>query len=64
MKIKPLISWPGGKTRHLKNLLPYVPTGPRSGYIEVFAGGCALLLAKAKSRLEVVNDINGDLINL
>ena len=64
MKCKPLISWPGGKTRHLKRLLPYVPTGRGTGYIEPFAGGCALLLAKEKSQLEVVNDVNGDLINL
>lgn len=64
MKCKPLITWPGGKTRHLKRLLPHVPTGRGTGYIEPFAGGCALLLAKEKSSLEVVNDINGDLINL
>ena len=64
MKIKPLISWPGGKTRHLKRLLPYIPTGVGHGYIEAFAGGCAVLLAKEKSWMEVVNDVNGDLINL
>ena len=50
------------KSRHLKRLIPHIP--PQAGYIEAFAGGCALLLAKPKSRLEVVNDINGDLINL
>lgn len=64
MKVRPLISWPGGKTRHLNRILPYVPTNSDSGYIEAFAGGCALLLAKSKSRLEVVNDINNDLVNL
>jgi DNA adenine methylase len=58
----PIISWPGGKSRHLKHLLPHIPEG--AGYIEAFAGGCALLLAKPKSKLEVVNDINSDLINL
>lgn len=64
MKVKPLISWPGGKSRHLTRILPYVPTGPGSGFVEAFAGGCAVLLAKQKSTLEVVNDINGDLVNL
>jgi DNA adenine methylase len=62
MRTLPLLSWPGGKSRHLKRLLPHIPAG--AGYIEAFAGGCALLLAKPQSRLEVVNDINGDLINL
>lgn len=62
MKVKPLISWPGGKSRLLKHLLPYIT--PARGYIEVFAGGCALLLAKDRSTLEVANDLNGDIINL
>lgn len=62
MRTLPLLSWPGGKSRHLKRLLPHVPAS--AGYIEAFAGGCALLLAKPKSRLEIVNDTNGDITNL
>jgi len=62
MKVTPLLSWPGGKTRLLKHLLPNIPT--HAGYVEVFAGGLALLLAKEPSKLEVVNDINGDIVNL
>lgn len=62
MKTKPLVSWAGGKTRLLKHLVSHIPE--RSGYIEVFAGGCALLLAKEPGKLEVVNDINGDLVTL
>lgn len=62
MKTSPLLSWPGGKTRLLKHLLPFIPE--HSGYIEVFAGGLALLLAKEPSKLEVVNDIHGDIVNL
>jgi hypothetical protein len=62
MRTLPLLSWPGGKSRHLKRILPHIPAS--AGYIEAFAGGCAVLLAKPKSRLEVVNDVNGDLVNL
>jgi DNA adenine methylase len=62
MKIKPLISWPGGKTRMLPKLLPHIPA--QGGYIEVFGGGAALLLAKPPAKLEVYNDVNGDVVNL
>jgi DNA adenine methylase len=62
MKSKPIISWPGGKTRLLKHIVPHIPTA--AGYVEVFAGGCAVLLAKPPSKLEVVNDINSDIVTL
>jgi DNA adenine methylase len=62
MTTKPIISWPGGKTRLLKHIVPHIPAG--SGYIEAFAGGCAVLLAKDRSKLEVVNDVNSDLVTL
>ena len=62
MTAKPIISWPGGKSRLLKHIVPHIPAA--SGYVEVFAGGCAVLLAKDKSKLEVVNDINSDLVTL
>lgn len=46
----------------LPKLLPHIPE--KSGYIEVFGGGAALLLAKPKSKLEVYNDINSEVVNL
>jgi len=60
-KVKPVIKWPGGKTRLLKHLLPLPP---HTCFVEAFAGGAALLLAKQPSPVEVLNDLNGDLINL
>jgi len=60
-RIKPAVKWPGGKSRHLHRLLPLIP--PHGCYVEVFAGGLALLLAKPRSQLEVVNDLNGELVN-
>ena len=59
---KPLISWAGGKRRLLKRLLPLVP--PHTCYVEIFGGGGAMLFGKAPSKVEVFNDINGDLVNL
>ncbi|MCW1916777.1 DNA adenine methylase [Luteolibacter sp. GHJ8] len=59
---KPLVSWAGGKRRLLKHLLPLIPS--HVCYAEVFGGGGAMLFAKERSKLEVYNDINGELVNL
>lgn len=46
----------------LSKILPLIR--PHSTYVEAFAGGLAVLMAKLRSPGEVVNDINGDLVNL
>jgi len=62
VRTKPLLRWPGGKTRLLPIVLPLIK--PHVCYCEPFAGGLAVLLAKKPSVREVVNDLNGDVINL
>ncbi len=62
MKTKPILRWPGSKDRLLKHLLPLVPE--HVCYCEPFAGGLALLRAKDRSPVEVINDINGNLVAL
>jgi DNA adenine methylase len=57
---KPAVTWPGGKSRLLKHILP-LPE--HTCYVEAFAGGLAVLLAKPRSQIEVVNDVDGDLVN-
>jgi len=59
--MKTPISYYGGKQTMLKHLLPLVPT--HKIYTEAFAGGAALYWAKTPSPIEVLNDINGNLIN-
>lgn len=61
-RTRPIIRWPGGKSRLLKKLLPKIK--PHICYAEHFGGGIALLLAKERSQVEVINDVNGDLIAL
>lgn len=61
--MKPLIPWPGGKSRLAKTLLPLFPD--HRCYVEPFAGAAALLFAREEpAPVEVLNDINGDLIRL
>lgn len=60
----PIIPWPGGKRRLLKHLLPIYEGLEHGCYVEAFAGGAALLLARQPAATEVLNDINGDLVRL
>ncbi len=62
--VKPLVKRPGGKTRMLKHLLPIIGRINHQLYVEPFCGGAAVLAAKPPSPREVINDIDGELINL
>lgn len=59
----PIIPWIGGKRRLADRILPYFP--PHKCYVEPFAGGAALFfLRPMPAEVEVLNDINGELVNL
>lgn len=58
----PIIPWIGGKRRLAKRILPIFPT--HECYVEPFAGGAALFFLKDQCDVEVLNDINGELVNL
>jgi len=57
----PPFPWPGGKSRLVPQLLPLVP--PHRCYVELFGGAAALLFAKERARVEVYNDLNGELVH-
>ena len=63
MNALPIIPWLGGKRRLADRLLPMFPQ--HECYVEVFCGGAALyFLRQIPAPVEVINDINGDLVNL
>ena len=58
----PIVPWMGGKRRLADLLIPRFP--PHTCYVEVFAGGAALYFLRPPAEVEVINDVNGELINL
>lgn len=59
---QPVIPWIGGKRRLAKTIIPMFPA--HTCYVEPFAGGAALFFLKPISKVEVLNDCNGDLVTL
>ena len=59
--MKTPICYYGGKQGMIKDILPLVPE--HIVYDEPFAGGAALLFAKPPVKVNVINDLNGELIN-
>lgn len=63
MQAKPIIPWPGSKRRLASRILPLFPD--HECYVEPFCGAAAMLFARPdQAKVEVLNDINGELIRL
>lgn len=62
MQHAPILPWIGGKRRLASRVLSKF--GHHSCYVEPFAGAAAVFFSKPPSDVEVLNDINGDLVNL
>ena len=58
----PIIPWIGGKRRLAKHILPIFPA--HECYVEPFCGAAALYFLKEPVKVEALNDVNGDLVNL
>lgn len=61
-KLRPAFGWVGGKSKLASDIVKMIPE--HTIYIEVFGGALNVLYAKEPSKIEVINDINSDLINL
>ena len=59
----PIIPWLGGKRRLADRLIPLFP--PHECYVELFCGGAAIyFLRQVPAPVSILNDINGELVNL
>ena len=58
--MKPPFAYYGGKTTMADQIVDLLPE--HSHYVEPFAGSLAVLLAKPRSEMETVNDLDGDLM--
>jgi len=53
--------WVGGKSRLRKQIIELIP--PHTCYVELFSGAAWVLFGKQPSDVEVLNDIDGELMN-
>lgn len=63
--VKPVAPYIGGKSRLAKTIIPYIDSIPHKTYCEPFVGMGGIFLRRSfRPRTEVINDYNGEVVNL
>ena len=60
--MRTLLRYPGSKQRIAPWIISHMPK--HHSYLEPYAGGIAVLLNKEPSRIETINDLDNDVVNL
>jgi DNA adenine methylase len=60
--VKSPFRYPGGKFYALKFIIPFINCVPHDEYREPFVGGGSIFFAKQKSKINWINDLEGNLI--
>lgn len=60
--IRPVLKYPGSKWRLADWIISLMP--PHKSYLEPFFGSGAVFFRKPKSRIETINDMDGEIVNL
>lgn len=61
-KQRPIIKYPGSKWRLAEWIVSLMP--PHKSYLEPFFGSGAVFFSKPTSRIETINDLDGEIVNL
>lgn len=59
---RPPLRYHGGKWRMADKIIPLFPK--HTTYVEPFGGGASILLRKSRSKNEIYNDLDGDIVNV
>lgn len=62
MEARPVIKYPGVKWRIADWIISFMP--PHKSYLEPFFGSGAVFFKKPPSRIETINDLDGEIVNL